>query len=72
MEVGTGAAVSLISEATYWGMDDPLPQLNPTTVLLCTYLGEQLVLLGSLEVVVKYGNQEADLILIVVKGPGPS
>ena len=72
MEVDTGAAVSLISEATYQSLGDPPPQLRPTTVRLRTYSGEQLAVLGSLKVTVKYGNQEADLPLMVVKGPGPS
>lgn len=72
MEVDTGAAVSLISEATYRSMGDPLPRLNPTTVLLRTYSREQLAVLGSIEVAVKYRNQEADLTLMVVKGPGTS
>ena len=72
MEVDTGAAVSLISEATYRSIGDPLPQLHPTTVRLRTYSGEQLTVLGSLAVAVKYRNQEADLTLLVVKGCGPS
>ena len=57
MEVDTGAAVSLISEATHRSMGDTLPQLNPTTVRLRTYSGKQLTVLGSLEVAIKkYGS----------------
>ena len=72
MEVDTGAAVSLISEATYRSMGDLWLQLNPTTVYICTYSGEQPEVLGSLEVAVKYGNQKADLTLLMAKGFGPS
>ena len=69
MEVDTmisRAAVFLISEATYRRMGDPLPQLDPTTVRLHTYSGEQLTVLGSIAVAVKNGNQEADLALLVI------
>ena len=72
MEVDTGAAVFLISKATYWSLGDLPPQLNSTSVYLRRYSGEQLGVLGSLEVGAKYRNREAGLILIVVKGPGPS
>ena len=65
MEVDTGASVSLISKATYRSMGDLQPQLNPTTVRLRTYSGEKLEVLGRLDVAVKYGNEEADLTLLV-------
>ena len=52
MQVDMGTAVSLISEATYRSMGDTLPQLNPTTVRLLAYSGEQLTVLGSLAVAV--------------------
>ena len=36
------------------------------------YSGELLETLGSLDVSVQYGEQESQLLLIVVKGKGPS
>ena len=71
MELDTGASYSLMAEATFketW----PGRQLSPTQVRLHTYSGNSLPVLGSLDVVVKYKGQVADLSLIVVKGVGPS
>ena len=71
MEVDTGSAISLVSEETYkkyW----PNGQLQKSDVRLKTYSRELLETLGSLDVSVKYGEQESQLLLIVVKGKGPS
>ena len=71
MEVDTGAALSLVSEEVYrqtWP-DKPLLQ---SKVNLRTYSGEQINVLGSLEVNVKYGEQQAQVPLLVVNGNGPS
>ena len=72
MEVDTGAAVSLISEATYKRLWKNPPKLKPTTTRLRTYSGQQLVVLGTLVVNVKYETQQVARSLIVVKGSGPS
>ena len=75
MEVDTGASVSIISEATYnklWSKDQA-PQLQPSHVNLETYTGEQLSILGVIEVTALYeGQQHPHLNLLVVKGSGPS
>ena len=71
MEVDTGAAVSLISEAT---MKKLLPRMKvqPSNMTLKTYTKEQMKVLGKIEVNVEYGEQKEVLTLIVVKGNGPS
>ena len=72
MEVDTGAAVSLISEATYKRLWKNPPKLKPTTTRLRTYSGQQLVVLVTLVVNVEYETQQVARSLIVVKGLGPS
>ena len=74
MEVNTGAAVSLISEATYKKLlKETKPQLQPTNVILKTYTGQSIEALGQLSIDVQYGSQKAGNIrLLVIKGDGPS
>ena len=55
MEVDTGAAVSLMSEATQKKLF-PQAKLQKTTLRLQTYTAETLSVLGTLEVLVNYGN----------------
>ena len=71
MEVDTGAALSLVSEATFNAL---WPDRCPETanVRLCSYSGEAIPVLGSVDVSVKYKGQVAQLPLVVVKGDGPS
>ena len=71
MELDTGAAVSVISSATKAKL---FPQLKPesTSVILATYTGEKISVLGQIMVDVKYGKQHKQLPLYVVKGDGPS
>ena len=71
MEVDTGAAVSVISESTQKGMF-PDATLHPTSVLLKTYSGEQLAIMGELQTQVQYKDQTKVLNLLVVEGDGPS
>ena len=71
MEVDTGAAYSLVSEATYrqiW----PDKKLDKCDVRLCTYSGESIEVLGSLTVAVNYQCQQFQEPLLVVKGAGPT
>ena len=71
MEINTGASLSVISAETYkqkW----PGRHLQPSTVKLKTYTGEALRVLGSIEVKVCHGGQEAKLPLLVIQGKGPS
>ena len=51
MEVDTGASLSLVSEETFRNLW-PNKQLLPPNVKLCSYTGEQIVVLGGLDVAV--------------------
>lgn len=71
MEINTGAALSLISEATrkhLW----PHKRLLPTTAWLKTYTGEPLQVRGSMLARVQHSSHQAQLPLLVVQGEGPS
>ena len=60
MEIDTGAAVSLISEKTYhqkWKKGNA-PPLEPTNTKLRTYIGEEVAVLGTINVNVKHENHE--------------
>ena len=73
MEIDTGASVSLISEATFrkiWGPQPP--HLQASTVTLHGYGGEQIPVVGSLNVTVQHCQQTEELSLTVVAGDGPS
>ena len=74
MEVDTGASLSLISKTTYKKLweSDTLPELQQTAVKLRTYTGEEIRVLGCINVKVQSKEQEAHLPLLVVKGNGPS
>ena len=68
MEVDTGAAVSLMSKATQKKLF-PQAKLQKTTLRLQTYItAETLSVLGTLEVLVNYGNYMGKHILVVVNG----
>ena len=71
MEVDTGAAVSLAPESAV----APLltsTTLQPTSIILKTYTGEQIPVKGTLLVDVKYDWQHhKNLKLLVVSGSGP-
>ena len=72
MELDTGAATSLISEATYHKLFPDIYLHRSSPVFLKTYTGQELVVVGEAEVDVKYEQQTAHLPLLVVKGDGPS
>ena len=57
MGVDTGASLSLISEETYWPADTA-PALEPSSISVRTYSGEELRVLDSLTVSVCYKEQE--------------
>ena len=71
MELDTGAAISVINELTYKTVLAQLP-LQKSNVKLHTYSGEQLCVLGELQVTVQYNEQTASLPLIVLQGSGPN
>ena len=71
MEVDTGVAVTLMSEATQKKLF-PNAKLSKSTVKLQTYTAESLQVLGTLEVQVRYGSYVGKHNLYVVKGTGQS
>ena len=71
MEVDTGAAFSVISEATRQAVFSN-QMLHPSELVLKTYTDECMKVKGTLNMRVKYGNQKQKLVLVVVDGNGPS
>ena len=71
MELDTGAAVSIITEATRRAMFQDL-KLCESSIVLKTYTDEPMQVTGQLNVHVQYGNQTEPLVLVVVAGDGPS
>ena len=71
MEVDTGAALSLISQEVKQRTFPDVPLLK-SQILLWTYTGERLEVLGEMSSQVKYGKQSKTLTLVVVEGDGPS
>ena len=72
MELDTGAAVSVINESTYKTILTQQPPLAKSDVKLNNYSGEQLTVLGELQVTVYHNEQTVTLPLIVVQGSGPN
>ena len=66
-----GAAFSIISENTYHNYFHTT-SLQPSDIVLRTYSGETITILGSLDVTVQYEAQSFILPLNVVQGDGPS
>ena len=71
MEVDTGAALSLISDATCQALF-PREKLHPTKIILKTYTDDPLEVKEKLHMHVQYGDQKEKLALVVVGGNGPS
>ena len=74
MEVDTGAAVMVVSEATFnqVGGVSLIPQLHPSMVKLRSYTGEETPVVRELYVKVQCQGQVEQLPLVVVAGDGPS
>ena len=72
MELDTGAAVSVINESTYKSILTQRPPVAKSDVKLHMYSGEQLTVLGELQVTVYHNEQTVTLSLIVVQGSGPN
>jgi len=73
MELDTGAVVSVIGEHTYlftWPHNSPF--LQPSTIDLHTYSGEELKVLGSITVTADYQGQQEEIPFLVEKGSGAS
>ena len=71
MELDTGASVTLMSETECHKLF-PEATLRESSVLLRTYSGDRLPVVGEMDVRVQYGQQIQDLVLTVVTGNGPS
>ena len=71
MELDTGAAVSLVSEAT-WSEQLHRPKLEPCTLKLQSYPDQSLEILGSCSVQVHVNGTAETLPLVVVAGKGLS
>lgn len=71
MEIDTGSAVSLISDAVYKKNLQHIP-LKPSSLILKTYTGEPVRTKGVIRVSVQVKGQKAKLPLYVVKGDFPS
>ena len=75
MKVDTRASVSLISKDTYdklWPNLITAPPIQKSDILLQTYTGEHLNVVGSVSIDVHYKEQVAHLPLTMVAGRGPS
>ncbi len=73
MELDTDAAVSVISETTFnHALLSESTTLQPSSIILRTYLGKELPILGTVEVNVEYESQNETLSLLVIKGQGAS
>jgi hypothetical protein len=71
LEVDTGAAVSILSEASF-RKRFPKARLKPSSMILQTYSGEPLKVVGTFPVKVRYRNQDYhNLELVIVAGRGP-
>lgn len=71
MKIDTSAFLMIVSECT---LHEQWPKLTvlPSRVKLHSYSGETIPVSGTVDLVVKYGDQIATLPLSVVKGEGPS
>ena len=74
MELDTGASVSVISEATFHSTwrEEEAPILQPSGVKIHTYTGEEINVVGRIQVVVEHNACNKELPLLVVQGEGPS
>ena len=74
MEVDTGASTSIISDEIYRRLrpKGQKPLLQPSSVKLRTYTGEELKVQGAISITVEYGDQKETLSLLVVAGTGPN
>ena len=67
MQVDTGAVVSLVSEYLYRGQLSHIP-LQRSTMLLKSYTGDPVAVIGKIEVPVMYNDQSYTLPLMVTPG----
>ena len=72
MEVDTGASPSVISKQTFLAILSPTDKLQPMSITLTTYSGDNLHIMGSYNVQAGYKSQSQTLTLVVVQGHGPT
>ena len=71
MELDTGASVSIISQEALTKFL-PSTQPKPSDIILRTYSGERLKVVGEVYVSVEYGGHPRQILpLVVVEGDGP-
>ena len=70
-DIDTGSAVTLVSERTWKKLNLDV-KLRNSKVLLRTYTGDPISVVGEAKVAVSYNQQLSTLVLYVVKGTGPS
>ena len=70
MELNTGASLSLINETMFKKLFTSGQRPNPTNVRLRTYTGDEVQVIGSVDIEVDYESQTSTL--LVVKGNGPN
>ena len=71
LELDTGSGVTLMSEKKFNELWEDR-HLQPSTVTLRTYTGEKIAAKGSVDVNVKYENEEFILPLLIMPGNGPN
>ena len=73
MELDTGAALTIMSETTYYALwPQGGPTIHQSTISLKTYTGEPIKVRGRAEVQVEYNDQTLQLPILVVEGSGPT
>jgi len=71
-EIDTGALKTILTEATYGRLQDALGPLQTTKVVLSTYAGEKISVLGAVMVPLKYESHQKKLNALIVKGGRPN
>ena len=74
MELDTGAAVSVLSHATYQSLlqQSLIPPVQKSQVKLKTYTGDPIQVLGKTSITVSYADHSIDVWVPVVDGAGPN
>ena len=73
MEIDTGAAVTILNESTYKQIQQRSPcPLQKSQLILKTYTGESIQVLGTTTCKVRYSNHSLQMSVQVVQGAGPN
>ena len=73
MEIDTGASLTVISEATYRAtFGDQAPQPREANDKLKMYTGDEIPVVGRVDVNIQHNGQRKKLPLIITRGEGPS